>query len=150
MPSSFTYNLVAQYNTPSYYHKTFENKLIKLEKFSRKNRFCTQWVNCRISKKIEKIIFLVEHIQVFIYLYGKSSHALQIRHSVWVFTILIGHLLTNNFADWWWGQLKHWLWGFCVFSSTWIQSENSIIELPCTLNLICKGKQSIWLPRTIV
>ena len=26
MSSFFTYNLVAQYNTPSYYHKTFENK----------------------------------------------------------------------------------------------------------------------------
>ena len=28
MPSFFTYNLGAQYNTPSYYHKAFENKLI--------------------------------------------------------------------------------------------------------------------------
>ena len=27
MPSFFTYNLVAQYNTLSYCHKTFENKL---------------------------------------------------------------------------------------------------------------------------
>ena len=37
-----------------------------------------------------------------------------------------------------------------VFSSTWIWSGNSIIDLPCTLNLICKGKQLVWLPRTIV
>ena len=28
-----------------------------------------------------------------------------------------------------------------VFSLTWTQSGNSIIEFPCTLNLICKGKQ---------
>ena len=27
MPSFLTSNLVAQYNTPSYYHKTFQNKL---------------------------------------------------------------------------------------------------------------------------
>ena len=37
-----------------------------------------------------------------------------------------------------------------VFSLTWTQSGNSIIELSCTLNLICKGKQLILLPRTIV
>ena len=37
-----------------------------------------------------------------------------------------------------------------VFSLTWTQSGNFIIELSCTLNLICKVKQLIWLPRTIV
>ena len=39
---------------------------------------------------------------------------------------------------------------YSVFSLTWTQSGISIIELPCTLNSICKGKQLIWLPRTIV
>ena len=37
-----------------------------------------------------------------------------------------------------------------VFSLTWTQFGNSIIELPWTLNLICKGKQLIWLSRTVV
>ena len=33
MPSFFTYNLIAQCNTPSYYHKTFEEKVKEAEKW---------------------------------------------------------------------------------------------------------------------
>ena len=74
-------NLVAQYNTPSYYHKTFENKLNwKLQKLF---FALTEYLSCRISEKIEKISFLIEHIQAFIYLFEKSSYGLQIKHSVW-------------------------------------------------------------------
>ena len=33
----------------------------------------------KFLKVTEKIVFLIEHIQVFIYLYKKSSHGLQIK-----------------------------------------------------------------------
>ena len=71
MPSFFTYNLVAQYNTQLYYNKTSVNKL------NRKN-LAAKTVFHSLSKlsnfkKIEKIIFLIEHIQVLIYLYEGPS-----------------------------------------------------------------------------
>ena len=45
-------------------------------------------------------MFVIVHIQAFIYLYDeKSSYGLQIKHSVWLLTILMEHLLTDNFSD---------------------------------------------------
>ena len=46
----FTCNLVAQYNRPSYYHKTFENEL-KWKNLATKTVLCTHWINRPISKK---------------------------------------------------------------------------------------------------
>ena len=36
-----TYNLVVQYSTPSYYHKTFENKLYLIALATKTVFFCT-------------------------------------------------------------------------------------------------------------
>ena len=61
-------------------------------------------------------------------------------------TWIVVHLCAS--LRWFHGMLL--LANYGVFSLTWTQSGNSIIELPCTLNLICKRKQLIWLPWTIV
>ena len=73
MPRFFTYNLVAQCKTSSYKHKlTFGNKLKLRNLVSKPVLFLRSLVNCRIFKKIWKIIFLIEHNQVtFVYSYKR-------------------------------------------------------------------------------
>ena len=104
MPNVFTYNLVAQFNTPLYCHKRFENKL-KWENLAAKTVVFFHSLS-KLSKflKNEKIFFLMENIQVLKYLYEKSyKKNKQKKHSVWLLTILVERLLTDTFADWWWG-----------------------------------------------
>ena len=105
---------------PSYYLKTCGNEF-NWKNLAAKTVCCTHSANRRISKEHNKIIFLIEHIQVFIYLNEKSSHCLQIKHSVWLFTILIDNILTNSFG------LVETLTKFHYFFSLRKQNENSLL-----------------------